>query len=179
MISRFAIAAAGGATMFGLAGAGASLLGTSSDRTPVQQANAIFARCQPRNVSFADVVAGTDIVSARLSHQSIEPNCDGDFVQVALSMANGAAAYSNTVWIPTFNVISPRQESFLLNGSTDLASYGYSVYGRDLSPRFPAGVLACAVASTTIIVVGKIETSVSSSPIDESGSVTGALPTTC
>src|SRR5487761_2467575 len=141
MFKRFAIAAAVGATMFGLAGAGASLLGTSGSATAVQQTNAISATCQPGNVNFANVVSGTKVVSTRLFQQSIESQCGGNFVQAALTMTNGAVASSNTVWIPTSNVTSPGQEAWLLPANANLATYGYAVYGEDLYPQYPAGVL--------------------------------------
>ncbi|HEY5273832.1 MAG TPA: hypothetical protein VIJ34_11430 [Acidimicrobiales bacterium] len=179
MFNRFAIAAAVAATMFGLAGAGASLLGTSGSATAVQQTNAISATCQPGNVNFANVASDNDVVSTRLFQQSIESQCGGNFVQVALTMTNGAVAYSNTVWIPTSNVTSPTQESFLLGGSTDLAAYGYAVYGEDLYPQFPAGVLICGVQSTTITIAGQIDTPSASPATDKAGSVTGTLPTSC
>jgi hypothetical protein len=179
MFNRFAIAAAVGATMFGLAGAGASLLGTSGSATAVQQTNAISATCQPGNLNFANVVSGSDVTSTRLFQQSIESQCGGNFVQVALQLTGGAVAYSNTVWIPTSNVTSPSQEAFLLGGSTNLAAYGYALYGNDLYPQFPADVLACAVQSTTLTIAGQIDTPAASPATDEAGSVTGTLPTSC
>src|SRR5487761_2259729 len=164
MFKRFAIAAAVGATMFGLAGAGASLLGTSGSATAVQQTNAISATCQPGNVNFANVVSGTKVVSTRLFQQSIESQCGGNFVQAAL---------------PTTNVTSPGQEAWLLPANANLATYGYAVYGEDLYPQFPAGVLACAVASTTLTIAGQIDTPAGNPATNSAGSVTGTLPTSC
>jgi hypothetical protein len=89
-------------------------------------------------------------------------------------------AYSNTVWIPTSNVTSASQEAFLLGGSTDLSAYGYALYGNDLYPQFPAGVLACAVQSTTLTIAGQIDTPAASPATDEAGSVSGGtLPGSC
>jgi hypothetical protein len=179
MFNRFAIAAAVGATMFGLAGAGASLLGTSGSATAVQQTNAISATCQPNSVNFANVVSGTEVTETRLFQQSIESQCGGNFVQVALQLTGGAVAYSNTVWIPTSNVTEASQEAFLLGGSQDLSAYGYAPYGNDLYPQFPAGVLACAVQSTTLTIAGQIDTPAGSPATDEAGTYTGTLPTSC
>lgn len=175
MLKRFAVAAAVGTTMFGLAGAGASMLNTSGSATAVQQTNALSATCQSTAVNFSNVVTNQDATSAHVSQQSIEPGCSNEFLQVALKMDNGSIAYSNKVWIPTSNVTSPGQEAFLLNGSTALSTYGYAVYGEDLFPQFPAGVCATDVVSTVVTVAGQINSPGS----DTAGAFVGTLPTSC
>jgi hypothetical protein len=173
MLKRFAVAAAVGTTMFGLAGAGASMLNTSGSATAVQQTNALSATCQSTAVNFSNVVTDQDATAAHVFQQSVEPGCSNEFLQVALKIDNGSIAYSNKVWIPTSNVTSAGQEAFLLNGSTALSTYGTAVYGEDLLSQFPAGVCAANVASTVVTVAGQIDSPGSNT----AGAVVGTLPT--
>lgn len=172
MFKRIALAAVVGATMFGLAGAGASVLSVSNQGPAVQQSNALSATCQPGNVDIANVVTNQLVTSTRIFQQSIDKYCGGEFVQVALKMTNGSIAYSNKVWIPTSNVTSASQEAFLLGGSTDLSTYGYAVYGIDLYPQMPPGVCAIDVASSVVTVAGQINSPGSNT----AGAVSGTLP---
>lgn len=174
MLKRFAVAAAVGASVFALAGAGASALSTSGSATAVQQSNPLSATCQPGSVNFSNVVTNQYVTSTRIFQQSIDSQCGGEFIQVALKMTNGSIAYSNKVWVPTSNVNSATQESFLLNGSTNLSQYGYAVYGEDLYPQF-TGLNVCAkdVSSTVLTIAGQIN----SPGTDTAPATAGTLPT--
>lgn len=175
MLKRIAVATAIGASMFGLAGVGASSLATGTNNGTVQQSNALTASCQTsinNPVDFSNIVDNQYVTSSRVFQQSIEPNCGGEMLQIALKMSNGTVVYSNKVWIPTSNVTTPQQEAFLLGGSTNLSEFGYAVYGEDLYPQFPQGVCAQKVESTVVTIADQIN-----SPGSNTSSATvGTLP---
>ncbi|MST31706.1 hypothetical protein GHK86_03050 [Acidimicrobiaceae bacterium USS-CC1] len=176
MLKRIAVATAIGASMFGLAGVGASSLATGTNNGTVQQSNALTATCQSglnSTLDFSNVVTKDDVTAARVFQQSVEPKCSGEMLQIALKMNNGAVVYSNKVWIPTSNVTTAQQEAFLLGGSTNLSEFGYAVYGEDLYPQFPQGVCANAVVSTVVTVADQINSPGSNT----SSAVDGTLPT--
>lgn len=174
MLKRIAVATAIGASMFGLAGVGASSLATGTNNGTVQQSNALTASCQTsinNPVDFSNIVDNQYVTSSRVFQQSIEPNCGGEMLQIALKMSNGTVVYSNKVWIPTSNVTSLSQEDFL-TGNISPASVGYAVYGEDLYPQFPQGVCAQKVESTVVTVADQIN-----SPGSNTSSATvGTLP---
>lgn len=178
MLKRIAVATAIGASMFGLAGVGASSLATGTNNGTVQQSNALTASCQTsinNPVDFSNIVDNQYVTMARVFQQSIEPNCGGEMLQIALKLNTGAIVYSNKVWIPTSNVTTPQQEAFLLGGSINLSDFGYAVYGEDLYPRFTTNVCATDVQSTVVTIADQID----SPGTNTSGASVGTVPTSC
>ena len=163
-MNRFVVAAAVGAGVFALAGAGAAALDTGGDANGqvVQQTNALSATCASKAVNFSNDVTGADLTSLHIPQQSVESagnsnSCDGDWVQGVAQLTNGSLAYTNKVWIPTSNISSTSSDWFLGNNVGNASSYGDAPYGIDLYPQFTPGVCAQDVVSTVLTIAGEID----------------------